>query len=80
MREIKTLMTLNENDAFVEMLKWGVIELRVEHYENVEMDKMLDQKICSTIEDAIDFVKSNKAQAYVFVDGGRECLNILDIA
>ena len=64
----------------MELLKWGVIKLRAEHYENADIDKMFAQKIFSSIEEAADFVNSSREQTYIYVDGGEECLNIYDIA
>ena len=77
---LQSLKNLSENKIFVELLKWGVIELRAEHYENADIDKMFAQKIFSSIEEAADFVNSSREQTYIYVDGGAECLNIYDIA
>ena len=77
---LQSLKNLSENKVFVELLKWGVIKLRAEHYENADIDKMFAQKIFSSIEEAADFVNSSREQTYIYVDGGEECLNIYDIA
>ena len=77
---LQSLKNLSENKTFVELLKWGVIKLRAEHYENADIDKMFAQKIFSSIEEAADFVNSSREQTYIYVDGGEECLNIYDIA
>jgi hypothetical protein len=76
---LQCLKSLSENEVFVELLKWGVIELRAEHYANDDMESMLDQKIFYSIEEAVDFVNSSREQTRIFIDGGKECLNIYDI-
>lgn len=79
---IDALESLSKNEAFTEMLKWGLIELRVEHYYRENEEEMFAQYICDTIEMAIGFVKAAKDTnqiAHCYVDGGEGCLNILDV-
>ena len=76
---IECLQKLNKSDVFKTLLEWGVINLRAEHYKDAVIDQFVDQKMCNTIEEAIEFAKSSEHQTYVYVDGGCECLNSLDV-
>lgn len=76
---LQCLKELSENETFVELLKWGVIKLRAEHYEDADIGRMSGQKDFDSIEDAADFVNSSREQTYIYVDGWKECLNIYDL-
>lgn len=78
---LQCLKALSQNQTFVMMLKYGVIELRAEHYSDVYADDkdMTDQKIFHSIEEAAKFVNSSREQAHIYVDGINGCLHICDI-
>lgn len=79
---IDALESLSKNEVFTEMLKWGLIELRVEQYNRENEEEMFAKYICDSIEMAIGFVKAAKDTnqiAHCYVVGGEGCLNILDV-
>lgn len=79
-----TLVELEKNNAFNTMLKWGLVDLRVESYEvDDESGNYIEQKIVNNINDAKEFLYDwgDKLDVFAYVDGQEcECLNVWDLA
>ena len=82
---LETLESLKNNEAFVTMLDFGVIELRLETYRDLDApDDYGEQKVYDNLDDAIKFCKDKENDkefnVVCFVDGiNWECINILDL-
>ena len=72
------LNTLSNNEQFVSMLEFCVIQLRAENYAYAESSTYTQRLICCSIEEAIEFVENHDGFTSIFIDG-LVCINILDL-
>ena len=76
---LETLESLKNDEAFVTMLDFGVIELRLETYRDMDAPNDFEQQeVYDNLNDAINFCKDKEFNVVCFVDG-MECINILDL-
>lgn len=78
---LETLESLKNNEAFVTMLEFGVIELRLETYRDLDAPNDFEQQeTYDNLDDAIIFCKDKEFNVVCFVDGFCwQCVNILDL-
>ena len=78
---LETLESLKNNNVFVSLLEFGVIELRLETYRDLDAPNDYgEQKIYDNLDDAINFCNDKELNVVCFVDGIKwECVNILDL-
>jgi nitrogen regulatory protein PII-like uncharacterized protein len=78
---LETLESLKNNEAFVTMLDFGVIELRLETYRDMDAPNDFEQQeVYDNLNEAINFCKDKEFNVVCFVDGiNEECINILDL-
>ena len=78
---LETLESLKNNEVFVTMLDFGVIELRLETYRDLDAPNDYgEQKTYDNLDDAIKFCNDKELYVACFVDGiNWECVNILDL-
>ena len=77
------LVELEKNNAFNTMLKWGLVDLRMESYEvDDESGNYIEQKIVNNINDAKEFLYDwGDKLVFAYVDGqDYDCLNVYDLA